>query len=53
MTQDEHPEHGTPEQSSARVLDVLFAVDLKRLVRASQDNDHDTVSELRERYVSE
>ncbi|WP_173434354.1 hypothetical protein [Allosalinactinospora lopnorensis] len=53
MTADEHPEHGTTEQPSVRVRDVLFAADLKRLVRASQDNDDETVSELRERYVSD
>ncbi|TQN32222.1 hypothetical protein FHX37_2172 [Haloactinospora alba] len=53
MTAGEHPEHGTTEQPSAGVRDVLFAADLKRLVRASRDNEDDIVSELREHYIPE
>lgn len=53
MTAEEHPEHDTADQLSAGVRNVLFAADLKRLVRASQDNDDDTVSELREHYIPE
>lgn len=48
------------QQSQARsacnaddLRDTLFASDLKRLVRASQENDEETVSQLRELYMAE
>ncbi len=53
MTADERPERDTPEQRSATVRDALLAADLKRLARASRDNDDETVSEVRERLAGE
>ncbi|GAA3734658.1 hypothetical protein [Salinactinospora qingdaonensis] len=52
MTADEGPDE-TPDRHAESVRDVLFAADLKRLVRASTENDEETVSEVRESYIPE
>ncbi|WP_173434256.1 hypothetical protein [Allosalinactinospora lopnorensis] len=53
MTADERPERDTAERQPESVRDALFAADLKRLVRASKENDDEAVSNVRERYITE
>ncbi|NYI97788.1 hypothetical protein HNR12_004065 [Streptomonospora nanhaiensis] len=50
MASDDRDENPHAPSRPADTADVLFAVDLKRLVRASADDDDDVVSDIRERY---
>ncbi|MBV2362848.1 hypothetical protein [Streptomonospora nanhaiensis] len=53
MAAEDQPDDGARPPRPTDVEDVLFAVDLKRLVRASQDDDDAVVWEIREHYISE
>ncbi|MDA0566016.1 hypothetical protein LG943_17090 [Streptomonospora sp. S1-112] len=48
MAAENQPEDGPRPALPADVEDLLFAVDLKRLVRASRDGDDNAVREIRE-----
>ncbi|WP_186356224.1 hypothetical protein [Streptomonospora sp. PA3] len=52
MSADDRP-YDTPDRPPEGIGDALFAADLKRLVRASRENDEDTVSRVRETYLPE
>ncbi|MDA8372558.1 MAG: hypothetical protein M0026_22165 [Nocardiopsaceae bacterium] len=53
MTADEHPEQDGSERTSQNVHDVLLAADVKRLVRASQEDDDAAVAKIRKNYAIE
>lgn len=53
MATDDPPPRDESESGAERVRDALFAADLKRLVRASDDGDIVTTEEIRSRYITE
>lgn len=50
---DDHDPEERARRAGERLLDVLVAVDLKRLVRAAQEDDDAVVAEIRQRYGAE
>lgn len=53
MPSNEYPKHEESEPNAENVWNVLFAVDLRRLVRASKDDDDEAANEIRARYLME
>ncbi|GAA3761605.1 hypothetical protein HDA32_005729 [Spinactinospora alkalitolerans] len=53
MTADERPDQGENQRTAERLRDALFAADLKRLVQASQEDDDESVAEIRRNYAIE
>ncbi|TDQ49272.1 hypothetical protein [Actinorugispora endophytica] len=50
MTADEPRIRDEAERASESLRDVLFAADLKKLVRASREDDGERVAEIRRHY---
>ncbi|PSK90260.1 hypothetical protein CLV63_12389 [Murinocardiopsis flavida] len=52
MPANDHTEHEETDRLAEEVQSVLFAYDLKRLVRASKENDAEAVAEIRNGHES-
>lgn len=50
MTTDKRPGKDENERAAESVREALFAADMKRLVRASQEDDEERVAEVRAHY---
>ncbi|CAL9333557.1 hypothetical protein [Nocardiopsis sp. TNDT3] len=51
MNEDESNEPAVSEEEIQALLDALAAADIKRIVRASGEDDRDEVEQIRRRYV--